>query len=197
MALAPRPTAPPTTARLLGVVVVVGSSAQSACGKGAPSPHAATATHPAEPAVDRSSPEVVLVAAHRALSAGDLAGLRPYLSDAGFERLTADLLAWREKFVDSASGPRVASRVRMPEGAADREGVARALTGGDPADLLRALVRIDPREPLPAPAPTAPRDARGPTADRADLSMPAHGGESRLVRFVRGPDGWRIDHLPL
>jgi len=151
---------------------------------------------PVVPSVDRSSPEVVLAAAHRALVAGDYAGLEPYMTPSGLARVSRDLVAWRTIAADSgaaASGAHVAPRVRLPDDPASRDAALAALSGDDPRALLRAYVAIEPRVALPPAVPAA----RDPGVDRAELTMPAAGGETRLVRFVRGTDGWRIDRLQL
>jgi hypothetical protein len=142
---------------------------------------AKAAAGPATPVVDRSTPEAVLVAAHRALAAGDLAALRLHLTDAGYEHLVRDLLAWK---------PPVS---RLPADPARREAATKAIASADPAQVLGVYVAVEPRPPLPPP----PAVDRAPTVVRAELSIPAHGGEARLVRFVRGPDGWRVDRLQL
>jgi hypothetical protein len=156
-------------------------------------PRGATTASAASRAIDRSTPEATVAAAHAALAAGDLAGLEPYMTEAAMRRLTDDLAAWRSFLVDPVSGPRVASRIPLgdrPDAAATAE---RALRTGDPAALLRLYVSADPRAPLP-PTAAAPRDAGATTAE---VEVPARDGERRLVRLVRTADGWRIDHLPL
>ncbi len=142
--------------------------------------------------VDRSSPDAVWKAAHAALAAGDLPGLRPYLTDAGALRLARDLEAWRGMLTDPATGPRVAARVRLPDDPAARVAAQAALTGGDTAALLRVYVAADPRGPW-APLPTR----SGADGDRIDVETPTRDGETRPVRLVRGDDGWRIDRLAL
>jgi hypothetical protein len=144
-------------------------------------------------AIDRSSPEVVLEEAHRALAAGDWEALAPFLTADGRTRVEADLKAWHEALTDPATGPSAASRLRMPEGEAGRAVARRAIAEGDPGALLRLLVLADPRPPLGP----LPRTVRAPDLERVELAYPARGVERRRVVLSRGPDGWRIDRLQL
>ncbi|MFO0934491.1 MAG: hypothetical protein U1E39_17530 [Planctomycetota bacterium] len=164
----------------------------AACGRDAP-PRKDAAGNPAAPAtVDRSSPDAVWKAAHAALADGDLARLRPYLTPAGEVRLSRDLEAWRALLTDPATGPRVATRVKLPDDPAARAAAQAALATGDAAALLRVFMASEPRGPW-VPLPTR----SGADGDRIDLEVPAHGGETRPVRLVRTDDGWRIDRLGL
>src|SRR5207249_11099088 len=65
----------------------------AACGKGGSAPAA-----PRGP--DLSSPEAVWSQASKALEAGDLASLAPFLSEAGARQVRRDLEAWRKVLVD-------------------------------------------------------------------------------------------------
>jgi hypothetical protein len=142
--------------------------------------------------VDRSTTDVVWAAAHAALADGDLARLRPYLTPAGELRLSRDLEAWRALLTDPATGPRVATRVKLPDDPKGREAAQAALASGDTAALLRVYVASEPRGPW---VPLGPR--AGPDGDRVDVEVPVPGGETRPVRLVRTDDGWRIDRLAL
>ncbi len=177
--------------RSLTVAGVVLASLVPACGREGP---AAKGTSPGAPTaeVDRSTPHAVWRAAHAALADGDLARLRPYLTPAGELRLSRDLEAWRALLTDPATGPRVATRVKLPDDPAARAAAQAALATGDAAALLRVFIASEPRDPVtPLPTDLPLRD------DRVDVDLPAHGGETRPVRFVRGADGWRIDRLGL
>jgi len=174
---------------VLGLVLVAGAG----CGRDPGASGAGRSGGGTAPAtLDRSSPDAVWKAAHAALAAGDLPRLRPYLTDAGAQRLSRDLEAWRAMLVDPATGPRVAARVRLPDDPAARAAAQAALAGGDTAALLRVYVAADPRGPwVPLPVRS------GGDGDRLDVETPARGGETRPVRLVRTADGWRIDRLSL
>lgn len=174
------------------VVGVLLALLPAACGRDGPSRAGEKATPAAPAPVDRSSPDAVWRAAHAALADGDLARLRPYLTPAGELRLSRDLEAWRALLTDPATGPRVATRVKLPDDPAQRAAAQAALAGGDAAALLRVFLASEPRGPW---VPLPPRT--GADGDRLDLEVPAHGGETRPVRLVRTEDGWRIDRLGL
>jgi len=180
----PAPALSSMRRRLRLLLALLLAPAALGCGHDAP-PAGSGARKPAEgpatPAVDRATPEVVLVAAHRALSAGDLAALRPHLTDAAYEHLVRDLATWKPP------------PSRLPADPARREAITKAIASGDPAQILRAYVEVEPRLPLPPP----PAVERPPDVARAQLTMPARDGETRLVRFARATDGWRIDRLQL
>jgi hypothetical protein len=145
------------------------------------------------PAPDVSTPEAVLVEAHRALAAGDWASLQPFLTVEGRARAEADLKAWHDVLTDPVTGPRAAGRIPMPADEAGRAVARRAIAEADTAALLWLLVLTDPRPVLPPLAPVP----RAPDVARAELSYPVRGGEQRRVVLVRQPDGWRIDRLQL
>lgn len=178
--------------RALTVAGVLLSSFCAACGRDAPPARGGTGASAGPAVVDRSSPDAVWKAAHAALADGDLVRLRPYLTPAGELRLSRDLEAWRALLVDPATGPRVATRVKLPDDPTARAAAQAALATGDAAALLRVYVASEPRGPW-APLPTR----TGADGDRVDLEVPAHGGETRPVRLVRTADGWRIDRLAL
>lgn len=178
--------------RALPVAGVLLVSWLAACGRDEPSAKGAARTQAAPGVVDRSSPDVVWKAAHAALVEGDLVRLRPYLTPAGELRLSRDLEAWRALLTDPATGPRVATRVKLPDDPTARAAAQAALATGDAAALLRVFLASEPRGPW-VPLPTR----NGADGDRVDLEVPAHGGETRPVRLVRTDDGWRIDRLGL
>jgi hypothetical protein len=165
------------------------------CGRDGPSsrsgarPGAASAV----PSVDASTPEALWPSVHAAFAAGDLAALRPLLTEDGYVRLTHDLEVWRSFLVDPSTGPRLATRVRLPDDPAARDLAQRAIKDGEPSALLRVYVLAAPRPALVA----LPVVARAPDVVRDDLEVPSRDGETRPVRFLRGPSGWRVDRLPL
>jgi len=172
---------------------VVGAATLCGCGKkGSPSAPG-NESKPAAPALDRSTPEVVLAQAHALLRVGDLAGLGAFLTERGAASVRLDLEAWRAMLVDPAGGPRLASRLPVPDDPAERASLAAALAGGDPTALLRLYLRADPHPPLPPAAPVP----RAPDLTRVELAYPAADGSTRRVVLVRKPDGWRIDRLAL
>lgn len=174
-------------ALLAGAGLVAGGLA--GCGRGGDPQRGATPSAVAR--VDRSTPDATWKGAHAALSTGDLEGLRAYLTDAGFRRVVRDLAAWRAIVVDPAAGPRVVPRIRLPDDPAARAAAQADLQAEDPRATLRVYVAADPR---PAYAPLPAHDASG---DTVDVELPTSGGETRPARFVRTPDGWRIERLGL
>ena len=185
------------TSRLLlaGVLLasVVDAASLCACGKKSVPAAQGEASKPAAPVIDRSTPEVVLAQAHALLRAGDLAGLSAFLTERGAASVRLDLEAWRAMLVDPAGGPRLASRLPVPDDPAERASLTAALSGGDPTALLRLYLRADPHPPLPPAAPVP----RAPDLARVELGYPAADGSTRRVVLVRKPDGWRIDRLAL
>lgn len=176
--------------RTLALLVITGLvGGVLGCGRGGEPVRGTSARAAAE--VDRSSPDAAWRGAQAALSKGDLEGLRPYLTEVGYRRVVRDLAAWRALVVDPAAGPRVVARIRLPDDPAARAAAEADLKAEDPRGTLRVYVAADPRPPYaPLPAHDASRDA-------FDVELPTSGGETRPARFVRTPDGWRIDRLGL
>lgn len=164
------------------------------CGrKGPPPAHGSSSTESTAKAPDLSTPEAVLTQAHRALLAGDLPTLRAYMTARGYVRVCSDLEAWRSYLADPVTGPRIASRIALPDDPAEREAARAAIASGDPAAVLALYVRADPRAPL---APLAPA-VRGADVERVELTYPARDGALRRVLLQREGDAWRIDRLQL
>ena len=162
----------------------------AACGRDRPRADRAAAP---ETPPDRSTPEAVLVSAHRAVAAGDLDALAPWFTARGVESLRRDLEAWRVVLADPATGPRAVARLPAPEGPDGAAAMRKALAGEDPRALFRLYVRTDPRPAVPPLAPAA----RPPDATVADLTVPAADGGTRWVRLVRTADRWRVEQWNL
>ena len=159
----------------------------AACGKGGSAPAA-----PRGP--DLSSPEAVWSQASKALEAGDLASLAPFLSEAGARQVRRDLEAWRKVLVDTDTGPRTLARIPTAKTEEEKADLERALAG-DLASLLRVYVRADPH---PAPAAVlAPVPPRPPEAAWAELEYGAHDGSRRAVVLTREAREWRIAQIQL
>ena len=159
----------------------------ASCGKGGSAPAA-----PRGP--DLSSPEAVWAQASKALEAGDLASLAPFLSEAGARQVRGDLEAWRSVLADRDTGPRTFARIPAAKTEGERADLERALAG-DLASLLRVYVRADPH---PAPAAlAAPVPPRAPEATWAELEYGAHDGSRRRVVLTREAKEWRIVQIQL
>jgi hypothetical protein len=135
---------------------------------------------------DLSTPVTTWRGAMRALEAGDLGALRPYLTAEAERRLCADLEAWRGTLVDPAAGPRVLSRLAS-RADLDPDLLRRAL-GGETEALLRVLVSSDPRPFTPLDPP--PQFPRG-----AEVLYPVRDGSFRTVVLARDAVGWRVARL--
>jgi hypothetical protein len=129
--------------------------------------------------------------AMKALEAGSLADLDPWLSAAGKDQVRRDLLAWRDAALrDPVEGPRVFSR--LPPGARQpsKALVEKALQG-DVASLLALYVAIDPH-PVGSAAPPPE-----PTTATVEYRYLARDGSHRRVILSKRGEVWAIEQLAL
>ena len=163
---------------VLGTLLALGAG----CGRGG---------SPASPeAVDLTTPTSAYAGAMKAVEAGDLSRLAPYLTAQAALRLRRDLDAWREMLVHPREGPRLLSLPPPPRDAAEAEEVRRAIAG-DPARLFRLYVAAHPHPYAPAGAEPPPG------ATRLELLYPSRDGSRRAVVLALADGLWKIDRLQL
>jgi hypothetical protein len=169
--------------RPVGLAVVLVLAAAAACGRGG------AGAAPSAP--DLATPRSTLEGALRALEAGDLGALAPYLSPEAADRLRRDLSAWREMLVHPREGPRLLALAPPPKDAREADGTRRALAG-DVAGLLRLYVATEPHPYAPAKAPDP-----GPGGRRVEGLYRARDGSWRSVLLALEGDRWRVERLQL
>jgi hypothetical protein len=136
-----------------------------------------------------TAPDVFL-RAMRAVEAGSLADLDPWLSPAGRDQVRRDLAAWRPFLLDPVEGPRLLSRLPSGSKAPPKSLVEKAMAG-DAAALLALYVAIDPHPVGRVPAPPAP------ATPTVEYRYQARDGSHRRVILVKRGEEWRIDQLAL